>query len=167
MNPPSGDGFNKARGPRGGDIGRFDGVFDSVVGSTMRPGTRGTKKLVRDWDDRLITVRYRYAGTPPTRFTTVELVVAAAPWKVSPRRNVHVAVKSWESDLREKIRAAGGRWVPKATRWRMRYDRAIALGIEANRISFLGPHTPKMSTDLETEISLPAQTSGRTAGKRH
>lgn len=148
-------------------MGRFESVFHSVVGSTMQPGTRGTAKLLRDWGDRLISVRYRYSDTPPTRFTTVELVVATAPWKVSPRRNVHVDVKSWESDLRDKIRAAGGRWVPKAARWRMRYDRALALGIDPTRIAFLGPHTPKMSTDLETEISLPAQTSGRKPGKRH
>jgi hypothetical protein len=103
-------------------MGQFDKAFDSVVGSTMRPGTRGTAKLVRNYGDRLISVRYRYSDTPPTRFTTVEIVVATAPWKVSPRRNVHVDVKSWEADLREKIRAAGGRWVPKAMRWRMRYD---------------------------------------------
>ena len=148
-------------------MGRYDNVFDSIVGSTMRPGTRGTAKLAREWGDRLISVRYRYSDTPPTRFTTVELVVAAAPWNVSPRRNVHADVKSWESELRDRIRAAGGKWVPKAMRWRMRYDRAMALGIDPNRISFLGPHSSKTSTDLETEMSLPAQTSGRKPGKRH
>ena len=148
-------------------MARFDRILDSAVGCTMRPGTRGTAKLLRNWGDRLISVRYRYCDAPPTRFTTVEIVVATAPWKVSPRRSVHVDVKSWESDLRDRIRAAGGRWVPEATRWRMRYDRALALGIDPNRIAFLGPHTPKMSTDLETEKSLPAQTSGRKPGKRY
>lgn len=148
-------------------MGQFDSIFDSAVGCTMRPGTRGTAKLVRDYGDRLISVRYRYSDTPPTRFTTVEIVVATAPWKVSPRRNVHVDVKSWEADLREKIRAVGGKWVPKAARWRMRYDRALGLGIEPTRIAFLGPHTPKKSTDMETEKSLPAQTSGRKPWKRH
>jgi hypothetical protein len=111
-------------------------VFESVVGSTMRPGDRGTAKLVRDWGDRLVTVRYRYSNSPPTRFTTIELVVASAPWTSTASRNVLVEVRSWEGDLREKIRAAGGRFVLKAMRWRIRYDKAIALGLK-DRVSFL------------------------------
>jgi hypothetical protein len=118
-------------------------VFDSVVGSTMRPGDRGTAKLVRDWGERLVTVRYRYTDSPPTRFTTIELVVASASWAPTASRSVLVEVRSWEGDLREKIRAAGGRFVLKAMRWRIRYDKAIALGLK-DRVSFLvpTPHIP-------------------------
>lgn len=125
------------------DMNRPAPVFESVVGSTMRPGDRGTAKLARDWGDRLVTVRYR-----------------------------------WEGDLREKIRAAGGRFVLKAMRWRIRYDTAIALGLE-DRVSFLvlrapktspgsppSPATPKSSTAVGTRKSLPAQTFGRNKGKR-
>ncbi len=122
-------------------MGRFAAVFDSVVGSTIRPGAPGTTKSLRDWGDRLVAVRYRYSNDPPTRFTTIELVVAAAPWKISPTRQVFVEVRSWEWDLREKVKAAGGRWVPKAARWRMRYDRAVGLGLK-DRASFLARHAP-------------------------
>jgi len=149
-------------------------VFESVVGSTMRPGDRGTAKLARDWGDRLVTVRYRYSNSPAMRFTTVELVVASAPWTPSRKRSVLVEVRSWERDLRQKIRAAGGRFVLKAMRWRIRYDKAIALGLE-DRVSFLVPHapnaspasqaTPKSSTAIGTRKSLPAQTFARNKGK--
>jgi len=142
-------------------------VFESVVGSTMRPGDRGTAKLVRDWGDRVVAVRYRYSNSPPTRFTTIELVVASAPWTPTASRSVLVEVRSWEGDLREKIRAAGGRFVLKAMRRRIRYDKAIALGLE-DRVSFLIPHaspTPKSSTDAGTRKSLPVQTLTRNKGK--
>lgn len=105
-------------------MGQFDRVFESVVGSTLRPGAPGTARLARDWGERLVSVRYRYSESPPMRFTTVEFVVAAADWKPSPTRQVLVDVKSWESELRGKVQAAGGQWMPKAMRWRLRYDKA-------------------------------------------
>ena len=142
------------------DMGRFDRVFESVVGSTLRPGAPGTARLTRDWGDRLVSVRYRYSESPLMRFTTVELVVAAADWKPSPSRQVLVDVKSWEPELREKVRAAGGKWVPKAMRWRMRYDKATALGL-TERISFLVPHASKTSTGIGTRNSLPVQNRTR------
>jgi hypothetical protein len=145
-------------------MGRFDRVFESVVGTTMRPGASGTGKLVRDWGDRLVSVRYRYSDSPPTRFTTVELVVAVAPWKPSRARNVLVEVKSWERELREKVQAAGGRWQPRSSRWRVRYDRAIALGLQ-DRVSFLAPHTSENSTDIGRSKSLPIVRKRRFRGK--
>ena len=133
---------------------RFTGVFETAVGSTMRPGDPGTAKLVRDWRDRLVSVRYRYAAFPPTRYTTVELVVDAAPWKPAPGRSVLVEVKSWESDLRKKVSEAGGRWEARAGRWRIRYDKAAALGL-ANRVQLTITRARKTSTAVGTNISLP------------
>jgi hypothetical protein len=141
-------------------MGRFERVFESVVGSTLRPGAPGTARLARDWGDRLVSVRYRYSDSPPTRFTTVELVVAAAEWKPSPSRQVLVDVKSWESDLRERVQAAGGKWVPKAMRWRIRHDKAKALGL-SDRVSFLVPHASKTFTDVGTRKPLPVQNRTR------
>jgi hypothetical protein len=146
-------------------MGRFDQVFDSAVGSTLRPGAPGTARLARDWGDRLVSVRYRYSDSPPTRFTTVELVVAAGPWKPSKSRQVLVDVKSWEPELRAKVQAAGGRWVPDAMRWQMRHDRATALGL-GERMSFLVPHASKTSTDVGTRKSLPVQNRARFRRKR-
>ena len=48
--------------------------------ATLRPGKKGTKKLVARFGDRLICVRYRYDARRRKRFTTVELIVAEADW---------------------------------------------------------------------------------------
>ena len=49
----------------------------------LRPGQKGTKKLVARFGDRLICVRYRYDTTRRKRFTTVELIVDEADWTAS------------------------------------------------------------------------------------
>lgn len=51
--------------------------------ATLRPGQRGTKKLVTRFGDRLICVRYRYDSTRRKRFTTVELIVDESDWTAS------------------------------------------------------------------------------------
>ena len=48
--------------------------------ATLRPGKKGTKKLVARFGDRLICVRYRYDARRRKRFTTVELIVEEADW---------------------------------------------------------------------------------------
>jgi len=45
----------------------------------LRPGQRGTK-LLREYGDRLVCVRYRYDEQNARRLKTVELVVEAVPW---------------------------------------------------------------------------------------
>ncbi|MEM8488590.1 MAG: hypothetical protein AAF564_23785 [Bacteroidota bacterium] len=51
---------------------------------TLRPGARGTIRLVHEYGDKLICVRYRYKQDTRTRIKTVELVVDERPW--TPRR---------------------------------------------------------------------------------
>jgi hypothetical protein len=41
----------------------------------LKPGQKGTKRLLEQYGDRLICVRYRYDAQQPRRFKTVELVV--------------------------------------------------------------------------------------------
>ena len=43
---------------------------------TLRPGDKGTKKLVREFGQKLICVRYRYDPIGRIRYKTVELVMA-------------------------------------------------------------------------------------------
>jgi hypothetical protein len=50
---------------------------------SLRPGQKGTKKLVIEYGDRLVAVRYRYDVDRQRRYKTVELVVEESPW--SPR----------------------------------------------------------------------------------
>ena len=48
--------------------------------ATLRPGQKGTKKLVARFGAGLICVRYRYDTKRKKRFTTVELIVDQADW---------------------------------------------------------------------------------------
>jgi hypothetical protein len=50
---------------------------------SLRPGQKGTKKLVAEYGDRLVAVRYRYDIERRRRYKTVELIVDEMPW--SPR----------------------------------------------------------------------------------
>jgi hypothetical protein len=46
----------------------------------LNPGQRGTKKLLAEYGDRLVCVRYRYTEAQKKRFKTVELIVEAIAW---------------------------------------------------------------------------------------
>ncbi len=48
--------------------------------TTLRPGARGTIRLVRKYGKKLICVRYRYDGDTQKRVKTVELVIDEKPW---------------------------------------------------------------------------------------
>ena len=102
--------------------------------ATMRPGQKGTRKLVARFGDRLLFVRYRYDRKLRKRFTTVELIVEEADWTPPPSPLVRVKVEYWEVPLRREVKAAGGRWDPKGCVWLLPLDRAQELGLE-RRIS--------------------------------
>jgi hypothetical protein len=65
----------------------------------------------------------------------VELIVEEWPWTPSPPRKkkeslVFVKVAFPERDLRRRIKDASGLWNPDKQAWEVRYDHAIALGLE-------------------------------------
>lgn len=102
---------------------------------TLRPGQRGTKKLVERFGERLLCVRYRYDPRRRRRVTTVELVVAEVPWE--PRRPaleasalVEVRIGYQEHELRQRIKDAGGRWNPETRLWSLPGADVKALGLE-------------------------------------
>jgi len=103
--------------------------------TTIRPGQRGAKKLMSQYGDRLVCVRYRQDAQRLRRFKTVELIVEEWPWTPSlPRKNkerlVFVKVAFPERELRRQIKDVGAVWNPDKQAWEIRYDHAIALGIE-------------------------------------
>jgi hypothetical protein len=98
--------------------------------STMRPGQKGTKKLVARFGDRLLFVRYRYDAEPKRHFTTVQLIVEEADWTPPPPPVVRVKVDYREISLRREIKAAGGTWDPKGCVWLLPLDQARQLGLE-------------------------------------
>jgi hypothetical protein len=106
---------------------------------TLRPGERGTKKLLDRYGDRLVRVRYRYDPKQAMRYTTVELIVAHSPWiqrarsrkrPRSPDEMVHVRVTYDQIELRTKLKAIGAIWRPRHRLWELPWGAAQALGLE-------------------------------------
>ena len=105
----------------------------------LKPGQKGTKRLTEKYGKSLLYVRYRYDENHGVRLKTVEIVVEEKPWKPSFRFRdddiVPVLVAYSEKALRERLKAAGGRWDPEEKLW-------------------LVPYGPIRGTELEERIKL-------------
>lgn len=86
----------------------------------LLPDQPGGKKLKRRFGDQLICVRYRQDRAQNMRYTTVELLVDAAPL-VKPRKTtpdrVHVHIGHTEQTLRQIVRSHGGQWDISKQAW--------------------------------------------------
>jgi hypothetical protein len=109
-----------------------------ITQTTLRPGQKGTKRLEQKYGDRLICVRYKLDRTSGRRFTTVELIESeiapqpsTAQQPIAPSRRLAVRVEYWETDLRDKVKAAGGIWRPRQKLWELRHEDIVTLGLEA------------------------------------
>lgn len=102
--------------------------------STLRPGQPGTRKLVQEYGERLLRVRYRYDALKRKRYTTAEIIVDQSDWdplpsEVARREKVAVRVGVAETRLREKVKAAGGRWDPARRLWFLPMEQVLQLGL--------------------------------------
>jgi hypothetical protein len=105
----------------------------------LKPGHRGTKRLLAEYGDRLVCVRYRYDEEKQRKYKTVELIVEESAWQPRTKRlnnaavvGVRVGVR--EVELQKKVRSAGGRWNPDEKFWELRYDKVAELGLLARLI---------------------------------
>ncbi len=130
----------------------------------MSPGAKGTRKLLRDYGERLVCVRYRYDETRRKRLKTVEIVVEEVPWTAPQRHLVLVAVKPWETALHARLKKAGGRWTGDGPFWSVRYDRAVKLGLAARMR--VADATSKKLLPAETQKLLPAEASTTKPSRR-
>ena len=98
----------------------------------LRPGRKGTKKLVAEYGDRLLCVRYRYDSRTRRRLKTVELVVDEVTWEPPSLGYCYVGVRIGfaEEALRSKVKAAGARWRKEEKLWEMTYDQAVRMGLK-------------------------------------
>ena len=101
----------------------------------LKPGQNGTKRLLEQYGDKLLCVRYRYDETRKARFKTVELIVEERPWQPPFRFRdddlAPVTVKFDEMDLREKLRKARAKWDPEAKVWLVPYRKIRGTELEA------------------------------------
>lgn len=94
--------------------------------SKLHPGQKGTKKLLAQYGDALVCVRYRYDAEKHKQFKTVEIIVSESDWTPPPAKFpdstlVSVRIGATEKSLQEQAKAAGGRWDPKQKLWFVRY----------------------------------------------
>ncbi len=102
--------------------------------SKLKPGQKGTRKLVELYGSRLVCVCYRYDEQSRKRFKTVELIIEESPWsppQIKPDKLAGVRVELNEAELQRNVNLAGGKWFAQYKVWRLRYDQAVALGLEA------------------------------------
>ena len=105
---------------------------------TLAPGANGTKKLVERYGDRLVCVRYRYDRERRTRIKTVELIEDESPWMPAPLIYL-VKIGYEEGALREKVKAAGGRWNATKKLWLVTGAEVRRLSLEDRVVAWLDP----------------------------
>jgi hypothetical protein len=114
--------------------------------SKLKPGQPGTRKLVEQYGDRLVCVRYRYDALKRRRYTTAEIIVDESDWDPLPsatarRERVAVRIDVREVKLREKVKAAGGRWDPEKRVWQLSMEQVLQLGL-GGRVANAGASAP-------------------------
>lgn len=106
----------------------------------LDPGQAGTLKLLREYGEALVCVRYRYDLAARCRHKTVELVVETAPWwpgrrRLKPDTWVAVETKTGEINIHNKLRRHGGQWDSRRRLWWVKYIEVCRLNLE-DRILF-------------------------------
>lgn len=84
-------------------------------------------------------VRYKYDKSARNRYVTVELIDEESDWLNEPEpalnshheRRMGVRVAYTETEIREKVKTAGGIWRPRQKLWELRYADIVALGLES------------------------------------
>jgi hypothetical protein len=100
----------------------------------LKPGQKGTKKLVAEYGDALVCVRYRYDKASCMRAKTVEIIVEKTAWQppaqVADNALVPVRIGFAETALQEKARAARGKWDPEVKLWFIRFGKIKGTDLE-------------------------------------
>lgn len=101
----------------------------------VKPGQNGSKRLLEQYGDRLLCVRYRYDEVRCVRVKTVEIIVEERPWQPSFRFRdedlAPVTVGFSETALREKLRKLRATWNAEAKVWLVAYGKIRGTELEA------------------------------------
>lgn len=92
----------------------------------LKPGQKGTKRLVEKYGNALFCVRYRYDAEAHKQYKTVEIIVSETEWTPPPARYpdgalVPLKIGIKETALQEQVRAVGGRWNKPHQVWLVPY----------------------------------------------
>jgi len=100
---------------------------------TLKPGQKGTKKLVKRYGDKLVCVRYRYDAQRKKRYKTVELIEEEVDWEIKSPLDVKTIVRlkvEWgETEIGRQVKRAGGVWDAQRKVWELEYGEVERLGL--------------------------------------
>lgn len=98
----------------------IDSMADTRVAKKLGPRQAGALRWARQYGDALVCVRYRLSTDRRRRYTTVEILVDHAPTTASrDDAIIGIRVAPGEVALRERVKAAGGRWDAHSKLWRL------------------------------------------------
>jgi len=92
----------------------------------LKPGQKGTKRLVEQYGEALLCVRYRYDAKAHRQYKTVEIIVSESEWTPPPVKYpdgtlVPIKIGLNETSLQNQTRAVGGRWDKQRQVWLVPY----------------------------------------------
>lgn len=107
------------------------------------PGQLGTKKLLKQYGENLLCVRYRYDTTHNRMVKTVELIVDEHSWqpappRIPPHKLVSIRVEYGEKASGIRVKAAGGIWNSGKRVWELPYKQVVELGLTERMVSLEG-----------------------------
>jgi hypothetical protein len=106
----------------------------------LQPNQDGAQQLREQYGEQLVCVRYRYDETTKERWKTVELIIEKSAWD-PPKPQwpvdtlVALQVAAQEREVRQQVKAAGGKWTPKAVVRELPYGHVVSLGLTARIVS--------------------------------
>ena len=88
----------------------------------LRPGQKGTQKLLAQYGSALLCVRYRYDEASGKRLKTAEIIVEESDWtppapKYPASVLVALRIRAGEKEMQRQVRAAGGTWDQEQLLW--------------------------------------------------
>jgi hypothetical protein len=107
---------------------------------TLHPDQDGAKQLRERYEERLVCVRYRYDEATKERWKTVELIIEKSAWeppmpKWQADTLVALQVAAPEREIRQQVKAAGGKWNPRHLVWELPYGQVRALRLTERIVS--------------------------------
>ena len=101
----------------------------------VKPGLKGTKRLVEQYGDKLVCVRYRDDFKNQRKIKTIELIIDERPLsenqsRIPANKIVQLKVNYGEIRIGKLVRNAGGKWNREQGVWELAYGEVIALGLE-------------------------------------
>jgi len=95
----------------------------------LNAGQPGTKKLIREYGDKLVCVRYQYDNLTWRKQRTIELVLDEDDWIPKSKDLVHIQVKYGEKELGIRVKQNGGIWNRKKQLWELPINKVLEMGL--------------------------------------